>query len=230
MRTVIGYIITIVASVVLITSSIIAYFLSFFNSNVPLVMARTMWAPIILKAFGVSNYKVNGIDNIPKGEPLVIVSNHQSQIDIPIIFKALPINLRFVAKESLKKVPFLGQYMTMTKMVFINRSDKRKASNSMKSAALQVSKGSSVIIFPEGTRSINGELGDFKMGAFVLAKNANVNILPVAIKGSFEIFPSNTFFFKPGNVTVEIGKPISSNDDAKITKDAVRTSILTMLN
>lgn len=148
-----------------------------------------MWAPGILWICGI-RLKVSGGNQLSETSSYVFVANHQSYLDIPVLFRAIPVNLYFVAKKELKKIPFLGWYMMATGMIFIDRTNRSKSIESLKKAARLISKGKSVIMFPEGTRSKDGFLADFKKGPFMLASQADVDIIPVGIsepEGSFEV-------------------------------------------
>lgn len=180
-----------------------------FNNKLMLAMARTIWAPGILFLLS-SKVVVSGVENIVKGKPYVLMSNHLSYLDIPSLFKVLPNNLHFVAKKSLKKIPFLGWYMRATGMIFIDRGNHSEAQKSLTEAADLINKGKTVLIFPEGTVSPDGEVKRFKKGGFNLALQSGVEILPISIKGTNTIWPidSNTKF-KKGIITVNIGVPLS---------------------
>ncbi|MEQ8471001.1 MAG: lysophospholipid acyltransferase family protein [Marinoscillum sp.] len=152
-------------------------------------MARSMWAPGILWICGI-RMRVTGGQQLSKQDSYVFVANHQSYLDIPVLFRAITVNLYFVAKKELKKIPFLGWYMMATGMIFIDRTNRAKSVESLKRAAKLIAKGKSVIMFPEGTRSKDGFLADFKKGPFMLASQAGVDVVPVGISepnGSFRV-------------------------------------------
>lgn len=180
-----------------------------FTRSMPIKMARTIWAPGVFFIFG-SKLKVSGLENIERGKTYIIMANHLSYLDIPSMFRALPLDLYFIAKKELKKTPFLGWYMMAVGMIFIDRKDPRKAQQSLKDAAEYIQGGKNVLIFPEGTISVSGETMKFKKGGFHLALESGVEILPVALNGTNKIWPgdSNTNL-KRGQVQVTVGKPIS---------------------
>ncbi|NRA12561.1 MAG: 1-acyl-sn-glycerol-3-phosphate acyltransferase [Crocinitomicaceae bacterium] len=187
-------------------------------------MARTFWAPGILKLAGVRSITTDGLDNIDSTKTYVVASNHLSYLDIPLLFKTLPFNLYFVGKKQLKRVPFLGWYMMLTGMFFIDNKNKRKTIESLNSAGKFIKEGKSILIFPEGTRSKTGEIGDFKKGAFILAAKSEVDILPVKITGTGKIWNVKHGTLKPGSVTVQILKSLPTNtvqNLAIITKRAI---------
>lgn len=175
-----------------------------------------MWAPLALPMMG-ARIKIEGRENVDVNQSYVVMANHSSYLDIPALYKALPINLHFIAKREFKRIPFLGWYLMLSGTVLIDRKNSVKAKESLAEAANLVRKGHHVALFPEGTRSTTGEIGPFKKGGFHLAHDANVNIIPVHIKGNFDVWSRNALFkIKPGIVTVTIGKPISPEEYNKL--------------
>ncbi len=193
----------------MITSAIVVILVTF-NQKIPVRMARTLFAPGILWACGV-RLRVRGTEHLVKDEPYVFVANHQSYLDIPTLFRAVPHNLHFVAKKEIKWVPFIGWYMMATGMIFIDRSNRMKAIVSLDKAGQLIKNGKDVLLFPEGTRSKTGEVGEFKKGPFMLAAKADIRIVPIHISGTEKILPAGQFGLTPGEVTVHIGAPITSS-------------------
>ena len=185
------------------------------SPKTPVWWAHSWWGPGTLKLAGVK-LKVEGLENVDFSKPYVFVANHQSFIDIPCVFTALPTRLHFVAKEELKKFPFLGQYMTAMGMIFINRTSISKALESLKQAGELIKAGKSVIAFPEGTRTKTGEIGQFKKGPILLAAQAEVNIIPIKIEGARDVWPQEKVRLTPGSITIKCGSPI---DTKEITKE-----------
>lgn len=180
-----------------------------FNKKLPLVMARVIWSPGILFLLS-SKTKVSGLENIEKGKSYILISNHLSYLDIPALFKVLPLNLHFIAKKELKKTLFIGWFMRATGMIFIDRSNNIEARKNLAEAAELIRLGKTVLIFPEGTVSSDGTIQRFKKGGFNLAMHSGVEILPLSIKGTDTIWPSNSNTkFKKGTINVNIGAPIS---------------------
>jgi len=184
-------------------------------------LARAGWAPLVLRLAGVRVVRrcANGIDWM---RPYVVVANHESQLDIPLLFAALPMPIRFLAKRSLFFIPVFGWSMWGARFIPVDRSSSRKARRSIDRAAEKIRKGPSLVVFPEGTRTPDGQLLPFKSGAFVMAVKAGVPVLPVAICGSYEIVPKQRISVKPGTVDIIIGAPISSDETCGCDKEKLR--------
>jgi 1-acyl-sn-glycerol-3-phosphate acyltransferase len=138
----------------------------------------------------------------------VFVANHQSTIDVCALFRALPVPIRFVIKQELAKVPFIGWYARAMGMVFIERGHAREAVGRLHAVASLLRAGESLCAFPEGTRSRNGSVRPFKGGAFQVALQAGVPVVPIAIEGSGRVLPASGFRVRPGKITVRVGEPI----------------------
>ncbi|MBC8316811.1 MAG: 1-acyl-sn-glycerol-3-phosphate acyltransferase [Desulfobulbaceae bacterium] len=169
------------------------------------------WAQIILAASGVK-VTVNGMETLEPGKPYIFASNHQSQFDIFSMQGCFQSDFRWMAKKELFAVPLFGHAMRLAGCIPVDRSHGRKAMKSLVEAAERIASGTSVVIFPEGTRSRDGRLYDFKTGGMVLAIKSGVPVVPVAICGTFEVLPKGSLFAKPGRVTIRVGKPIDTSD------------------
>ncbi len=181
------------------------------NRSASMTVVQRWWSPVLLWAGG-AHLEVTGIEGLQRGQPYIFVSNHQSTIDIPTLFMALPGDCRFVAKKALKYVPFLGWYMWAAKFVFVDRTNHRKAIRSLEQAAAQIQSGTSIVVFPEGTRSDDCRVKQFKRGPFALAMKAKVPVVPVTIEGSGLLMPKNSWNITPGIIRVRVGKPIAPAD------------------
>lgn len=170
-------------------------------------MASRCWAPGLLNGSG-ARLEIEGLDNIDWSQPHVFVANHQSMIDICALFRALPVPLHFVLKQELARVPFVGWYARAMGMIFIERGGARSARERLQQAASQVREGRNLCAFPEGTRSRDGRVGAFKGGAFKVAIEAGVAVVPVAIQGSGAVLPSAGFRVRPGRIVLRIGTPL----------------------
>lgn len=211
---IISFIRTALAWVVAVPATIIAFIFMAVGTildpsrNLNNNMGR-VWDKIILFTVGVK-YKVEGVENIPESSVLV-APNHQGALDIPIIHLAVPNQYRWVAKKELFKIPFFGWSMFFMGCVPLDRSNAKKAMASLFDAAAKVKNGTSILIFPEGTRNAVGdELLPFKRGLFAIAIKSEVPILPVAIRGARALMPKGTLLIKSGTVTVKIGMPIET--------------------
>ncbi len=167
------------------------------------------WAKIILAIAGVK-VKVEGLENIQKNRPYIFAANHQSQFDIFTMQGCFDFDFRWLAKKELFQIPLFGRAMHLAGYISIDRSHGRQALKSLKEAAERIAGGTSVILFPEGTRSLDGKLHDFKSGGMVLAIKSGVPLVPVGISGTYEILPKGKLLAKPGQVTIRVGKPVET--------------------
>ena len=165
------------------------------------IFPKYVWSPFVFWVFGV-RLSISGFENIDSRETAIYVANHASPLDIPALFMAMPVAGYFVAKRELKKVPFMGWFMTVSGMIFIDRTNRESAMKSMHKAGKQIKKGKNVIVFPEGTRSRTGEIQQFKRGSFVMAKEADIPVQPCVITGAFERMKPNSVAGYPGVINV----------------------------
>jgi 1-acyl-sn-glycerol-3-phosphate acyltransferase len=175
----------------------------------PLAMARRFWAPGLLRGAG-ARVEVKGADELDATSAYLFAANHQSMIDVPALFVALPAPLRFVVKRELRAVPFLGWYIAAMGMVFVDRAGRRDAVKSMRRVPEILRAGQSVACFPEGTRSRDGTIGPFKGGPFAMAIEAGVPVVPVALIGTGDVLPAQGFRVRPGVIRVRVGRPIAT--------------------
>lgn len=152
--------------------------------------------------------RVTGRGNIDPTQSYVIVANHQSQYDIFVLYGWLGIDFKWVMKQELRKVPGIGIGCEKVGHIFIDRSNHEKAVASLRAAKEKIVNGTSVIFFPEGTRSRDGSLGVFKKGAFKMAVDLRLPILPITIVGTRDILPTDTVDLFPGCARMIIHKPI----------------------
>lgn len=194
-----------------------------------LAVAKRIWAPSVLGLLG-ARLEVQGLDRFDFSQAHLVVANHESLVDIPVLFAALPTRLRFLTKEELKKIPLLGWYATAMGMVYIDRHDAERAARSIDRVAELLDESESLVAFPEGTRSRTGEVQPFKTGAFVAAIKAGVPVIPVAISGAARVLPPDGLRFRPGEIRVSIGNPISTKssglEERRRLADEVRREIV----
>ena len=167
------------------------------------------WSVWCLRAAGI-RLAVSGSESVPAHGPVIYMGNHQGNFDIMSLTLAIPRLFAWVAKEELFKVPLFGAAMRRAGYIPLDRSDGRKALKSMKQAAARIASGTSVVIFPEGTRTKDGSLLPFKRGAFMLAVKAGVPIVPFTINGSRAINPRNRMELSPGTISVSFAPPIEA--------------------
>jgi 1-acyl-sn-glycerol-3-phosphate acyltransferase len=178
------------------------------------------WSWLILATTGV-DVRASGIEALTPGRTYIFVSNHQSIYDIPILFGTLRYQLRIIAKKSLGRFPFLGWHLQRTGHLLVDRRtpDPRGI---LRQWTELVSKGLSLIVFPEGTRSPDGRVGRFKAGGFLLAIQAGLPIVPVAISGSRHVMLKNRLMTKPGQVTLVVRPPIETRGRYEPTVEDAR--------
>src|SRR6478735_2161770 len=164
------------------------------------------WSRLILKTTGV-RVRVEGLDRIQPGKTYVFVSNHQSIYDTPVVFASLPYQLRIIAKESLAGFPVLGWHLRRGGHLFVDRRHPDPTGILRRWRAL-VSEGLSLLIYAEGTRSPDGHVARFKAGSFLLAIEAGLPIVPVAVIGTRQVMPKNRLRTEPADVTLIIHDPI----------------------
>lgn len=167
------------------------------------------WARSLVTFAGVE-VTITGEEKIPSG-PVLFVSNHQGNFDIPLLLGYINKPKAFIAKIELLKLPFISTWMTHLKCVFMDRSDIRQSLKVINQAAAYLKEGYSMVIFPEGKRSKSKTLGEFKHGSLKLALKAGVPIVPITINGSYKIMEQNGFIIKPAKVEIMISDPISTS-------------------
>jgi len=200
------------------------------SPRLPLAMARRLWAPGLLAGAGARLEVDRG--TLLFDRPYLFVANHASIIDIPALFHALPVELRFIVKRELGRVPFLGWYISAMGMIFVDRGARSQALASVRHASTLARDGQSVVSFPEGTRSRDGRIGPFKSGAFLAAIEAGVPVVPVAIAGAGLVLPPSGFRVRPGAIRIAVGAPIAtaglSRDDRGRLAQEARAAVIAL--
>ena len=173
--------------------------------------ASQIWAKGVTNAAGVTDFVTEGLERCYDGNPYLLMSNHESHLDPPSIIRASERPVVFLAKEELKWIPLFGWGMERMGHIFIDRRNEKRARQSIEKAARRVQEGRCVLVFPEGTRTQDGELRPFKKGGFVLAVKAHVPIIPIGIAGTRQIWPSQSILIKKaGPVAIVAGEPIDT--------------------
>jgi 1-acyl-sn-glycerol-3-phosphate acyltransferase len=166
-----------------------------------------IWCNGSLGLFGVK-VNVSGKQNLDRGKGKVYVSNHSSYLDIFVILAKVPDNIRMIYKKEINRIPLISWAMLAADFVPINRKNVRFAMRSIDKAAKKMKKGISFVVFPEGTRSGDGNVKEFKRGIFILAEKSEADIVPVSISNTFNLMPRGTLKIMPGTVNLVIGKPM----------------------
>ena len=205
------------------------------RTGVKLARKKLRWlSRIVLKSLGVKLgviYKNRkNINALEREKGIIFVCNHQSNLDIPVIVSALHIGVGFVAKKEMKSWPFFNIWMKRSKCVFLNRENPREGIKDIKEAVKVVKDGYPIVIFPEGERTLDGEILRFKKGSFKLATETNGIIVPLTLKGTFDIQKRGEWKMKRNQlVTIIVGEPIYvdslSNDEIKELSTKVREVI-----
>ena len=170
-------------------------------------------------------FRVTGREYIDRRKPYVIVVNHQAGLDIPTLY-FVPLNFRWVSKREVFKVPFFGQFLLLHGDICINRSHATAAMEKViRDGKLWLSRGASVAIFPEGTRSKDGQIHRFKAGAFTLAKEAGVPILPVVLDGTQRVIGRNRLFNWRNRITVKVLPPVPAAEVAATETHALMDGV-----
>lgn len=188
-----------------------------------------LWASIYIWTMPAWSVKVSGREKVDRDKTYVMVSNHQSLVDILVGFHLFT-HFKWVAKIELAKVPFIGLNMRLNNYVFLKRGDRKSIIEMMRECEAHIKKGSSVYIYPEGTRSETGEMRAFKSGAFALAKRTNTPILPIAIIGTKDALPKNSYTIRGWHkieiaildeIPLETVEKLEAKDLAEIARDQI---------
>lgn len=172
---------------------------------------------------------VSGLENLPPGGA-VLVSNHQSHADIPLFLTAIPGEVRFVAKKELGRVFLFGRAMMAAGNILVDRNDRRDAVRMIREAERRLLRGERVVLFPEGTRGVDGTIGEFKSGAFRIAGGAGVPVVPVFIDGGRFALPKGGFRVHPARMTLRVlpplrpasgGGPLQPHEMTRLAREAI---------
>ncbi len=187
------------------------------------------WSRELLAAAG-TPVRVEGLERVPRGGPVVYASNHSSMFDIWALAATLPGSVRFVGKQELAGIPLLGPAMVRAGHIMIDRPHPRRALEAYERAAAVIRSGVSAIVFPEGTRSRTGELLPFKNAPFGLAIAAQVPVVPLYVHNTFEILPKGGIRLRPRAIRILVGEPIPTagmtGDQRQALRDRVHAAIV----
>lgn len=166
------------------------------------------WAGLMLRIGGI-RLEVEGLENLEPGRGQILVANHQSMLDIWVLMAGVPVSLRFVAKAELSKIPIFARACRVAGHVFIDRKDAAQARAAIRAAGDRLrAEGLTLVLFPEGTRSLDGRVGRFRRGSFGLAIESQAPLVPVAIDGTGGILPKGSKTLRPGLVRIRIAPAI----------------------
>lgn len=170
---------------------------------------------------------VDGTEHIRPGQSYVFVSNHQSMFDVWLVYGWLPVIFKWLMKAELRKVPFVGTGCKAAGHIFVERRNAKAAMESLKEVEKQLTGGVCTVIFPEGTRSLNGELGRFKRGAFQIAIDLGLPVIPLSLSGCFDVMPKGALVVRRHSVHMHIGEPIDLKQysDPNDAIEAVRSAV-----
>lgn len=172
---------------------------------------------------------VTGVENIRHGESYVFVSNHQSMFDIFMIYGWLPVIFKWLMKKELRRIPFVGWACQCAGHIFVDRGHARAAQSSLVGIEKQLNNGICTVIFPEGTRSKDGQIGPFKRGAFQIAWDLKLKVIPLSLTGCYEVLPKGQFLISRHPIRMTIGTPIDLDrfNDPQEAIAAVREAVIT---
>ncbi len=191
------------------------------SGDLPIWFGRRAWGPWGLRLAG-ARVEVARRSPLPDG-PVIFASNHESVLDIWVLFQVLGRSFRFIAKQELFRIPIFGWYLSVGGHVPVDRGNRARAVESLRRAGEVVRGGTSLVVFPEGTRSRDHRVHSFKKGPFAVAMEAGVPLIPVALSGSGRVTPKNVIAVVPGTIRVAIGDPIDPR--AFATKEALLTEV-----
>ena len=195
--------------------SLLAVFVRLFDSTGNLShQVSSLWCRLLCEWNGV-DVEVEGMEFVDRDRPQIFLANHQGYFDIFALSGYLPVQIRWVSKASLFKVPFLGWAMRASGYVSVEREDRKHSYKAFLESLEKVKSGASIIIFPEGTRSSDGKIGEFKKGSGLLAARSGAPAIPTAIIGAYDIIQKGSAWIKPGKVKIILSPPIQMNPKSK---------------
>jgi 1-acyl-sn-glycerol-3-phosphate acyltransferase len=173
--------------------------------------------------------KIIGKEKIDKKSSYIVMTNHQSLFDVWALIGKIPLQIRWIVKKELRKLPVFGYALERMGHIYIDRQDRENAYMGLNAAARRIKEGTSVIIFPEGTRSPDGKLLKFRLGGASLALRAGVHILPITVNGGRFVLPKNTLALMPGKMEIIVGDPIDPGDFNEDNKVELMSAIKSVI-
>lgn len=168
-----------------------------------------LWSWLILHTI-FCPVRVTGLDRLDRSGPHVFAANHSSALDIPVLYTYLPFQFRIIAKKELFRYPFMGWHLRRSGQIPIDRDSALASMRSLSRGVDSLRRGMPLMVFPEGGRSATGQIQPFMSGAFYIAIKAGIDVIPMAVVGTYEVLPMNTFHIRPGPIELVVGEPIST--------------------
>jgi 1-acyl-sn-glycerol-3-phosphate acyltransferase len=196
----------------------IIFHILLFRDNSVFFFYTKSWGRILLRLSGI-RLQVEGVHNIVPGKRYVYVANHSSLFDIPIVFAGIPDNVRIMYKRELERIPVFGWCLNLSPLISVNRSRHRDAADVLANIIASMSAGASVLLFPEGTRSLDGTVGTFRRGAVTIASDSQTPLIPVSIIGAWRVLPARSKRIRGGIVKVIIDAPIQIDTEISRTEE-----------
>lgn len=185
------------------------------RERIPSAIMR-WWGRVFVRIGG-WRVHVEGLGHLPPGGA-ILAANHQSLVDIPLFISAIPREVRFLAKRELGRIPVFGRAMTKAGNLLVDRQDARDAVRLIRAAKDWMNRGRVVVIFPEGTRSPDGSIGEFKTGAFFLAQKTGMPLVPVFIDGGRGALPKGSLLFRPSSLVVRVLPPVAGESGVPLSR------------
>jgi 1-acyl-sn-glycerol-3-phosphate acyltransferase len=202
---------------------------SLFTKGGPAYTIMHIWGRWVSKFMGLT-FSLHGKEKILPGTSYIITPNHQSHTDILALITMLPVRFRWVIKKELLKIPLFGWALGRTGAISLDRSNREESVLKLREGTSTLQGGWSVLIYPEGTRTSDGLIHDFKKGPFMMAVQSGIPILPVTCNGAFKVLPKKTISLRSGHITVTIGNPIPTagltEDDVPMLMERTRQEML----
>ena len=209
-RSVFGWAVLGLGTVVLAILALSLMLIPFVGVPAANFVGEYMWAPLMLWASG-ADLTIEGMENIDRNNPQILVCNHQGLLDIVTLIVHTPVSLRFVIKKSVAYVPLFGWYLKLVGHVFVDRANRSMAVKSLDDAAERIRRGVNIVSFAEGTRTRSGKILPFKKGPFMLALKSRVPLVPCAIDGSYQLVRKGSFALRPSHIRLRVGKPMRTD-------------------
>jgi 1-acyl-sn-glycerol-3-phosphate acyltransferase len=182
------------------------------------------WSQLIMKTI-LSPVEVTGLNRVDTSRPHVYAVTHASALDIPVLYAYLPFQFRIIFKSELLSYPIIGWHLKRSGQICINQQEPARSVGSIRTALKDLKRGTPLVIFPEGGRTPDGEIKPFMPGAFFLAIKSQVDVVPIALVGTFELLPMNTYHIKCRPLEMRVGEPISTKGLAMADMDVLSARV-----